>query len=134
MSQLTPAQKLEYDGLISACADHVGLPVCGKPDIDQLPPLKPEDIALVMSCFGLDVSDNLDISEHFESFASDIEAQDFCRLGARVAVLLERACRNALRYDVMCELERREQEEAEEYAEAHPESPEAAHGVAGLFR
>lgn len=108
MSQLTSAQKLEYDGLISSCADHVGEPVCGKPDIDQLPRLKPEDIALVIRSFALDVSDNLDITEHFESFAADIEAQDFCRLGARVAVLLERACRNALRYDVMCELEVRQ--------------------------
>lgn len=134
MSDLTPAQKIEYEQLISACADHVGEPVCGKPGIDQLPRLKPEDIALVMRCFAIDVLDNLDIAEHFESFASDIEAQDFCRLGARVAVLLERACRETLRYETMVELERREQEEAEEYAQAHPESLESIHGVGATFR
>lgn len=111
MKALKGADKAQYEQLISWAADHVPHTVCGKPSADQLPRLSPEDISLITRCSAIDVADQLDIAEHLEQFAADIVAKDACQLGVRMVTLLETACRNAIAYDVMCELEERERQE-----------------------
>jgi hypothetical protein len=105
-NELTPADKLAYEQLISSAADQVPHTVCGTPKLEELPKLECEDIALVCRSFPIDVNDNIEID--YAACAGDLVSERFCQLGVHFAGMLERACRLAIAYDVMCELEERE--------------------------
>ena len=105
MQKLTPADKSQYQDLVSSCADQVPPSFLGRHDVEQLPKLTPADIACV--CRHEDdtveyLIDDLDLSQ------LGSVAGDECELGRRMAALLELACRKTIAYDVMCEIESRE--------------------------
>jgi len=110
-NQLTPADKLAYETLLERCAEHIGEPLCGRPSLELLPKLKPEEMKLVCRCFELDVQDCFVDQIDYETLADDVLEQDFCQLGCRIAVMLEQACRRAIALDVATELEAREERE-----------------------
>lgn len=112
-NQLTPADQVAYSNLLSWAADQVPHTVCGKPGIEQLPQLQPADVALVCRSFALDVTEQL-IDDDLDAETALIERQDFAALGKLRAERMERACRAAIAYDVMCELEQRELDEDHE--------------------
>ncbi len=107
-NQLNADDRIAYELLLSECADHVGDVWCGKPSLEQMPQLKPADIALICRNFQVDVMDCLADEIDLTPCAADIEAHDFCALGAYTALAIERACRRAVAYDVMCVLETRQ--------------------------
>ena len=112
MNRMTPEQQTAYGRLIDRCADHIGEVICGRPGVEQLPQLTPAEIALVIRSDESEVHDRLRENLALPLCAADIEAQDFCNLGTRFARLLERACRETISYDVLCELEQRSIEES----------------------
>jgi len=115
-NQLTPADLTTYSQLISWAADQLPHTVCGKPGLEQLPELKAPDIALICRAFPVDVTDQLANEDvDFEAETTLLEHQDLAALGKRRAESLERACRAAIAYDVMCELEQRELDEDREH-------------------
>lgn len=134
MSMHDPAaDRALYRQLISACADQVPETFIGRHDVEQLPALTAEEIALV--CRHEDdaveyLIDGLDLTQ------LGAVAADECELGRRMAALLQRACRRAIAYGVMCEVEQRqiERDRERELRRRTPESLDARHGVAHLFR
>ena len=111
--RLTSEQNAAYLRLIDRCADHIGETMCGRPGVEQLPQLTPAEIALVIRSDESEVQDHLRDMLSLSACAADIEMRDFCNLGVRLAMLLERACREAVAYDVMCVIEERRAESEE---------------------
>lgn len=100
----------------------------------ELPRLSFEDVSLICEERLDEVDEGVREIFSVTPLIASIRAGDVCHAGLKMTVAISEVARSVLWGDVQEEIDRRAQDEADEYAEAHPESPESAHGVASLFR
>jgi hypothetical protein len=100
----------------------------------ELPRLSAQDVALISREYPEEVTEGVCEEFSVTPFVESIGTGDVCHIGLKVAVAISESARDVVWPDVQEECERRAQNEADDWAEAHPESPESAHGVGRLFR
>jgi hypothetical protein len=107
-THMPAADQIEYRQLISTLADR--LPHgCVNPRVEDVPLLSNKDIPLICR-MEVDVMDHLVGELDINADADAIAQADFCHLGTRYALALERACRRAICYALLREIESRERE------------------------
>lgn len=121
-----------YLALVCSIADQE--PRWGWRSALELPALSAADVALICQAYPQEVDEGVGEALSVTPLLEDIKTGDVCHLGLKYAVAIAEAARHVVWFDVQEECERREQYEAADWAERHPESPESLHGVSGLFR
>jgi Asp-tRNA(Asn)/Glu-tRNA(Gln) amidotransferase A subunit family amidase len=121
-----------YSALVCSLADQAM--ECEWTSALAIPQLSAEDAELVAVEYPEEVEEETYETVRLITVRPYLSTEDFIFVGLKFATAMREAARRLVWLDVQDEIERREQDEANEYAEAHPESEESIRGVASQFR